>query len=57
MFILCVMATTSQKINSNTSNKSLNRISSGDHKRTQRGVPNVLLLYLYKVLMVYANNK
>ena len=57
MFVLCVVATTSQKTNSNTSNKSLNRISSGDHKRTQQGVPNVLLPYLYKVLMVGANNK
>ena len=33
--------------NSNTSNKSLSRISSGDHKRTQQGVPIVLLPYLY----------
>jgi len=57
MFILCVVVTTSQKTNSNTSNKSLNRISSGDYKRTRQGVPNVLLSYLYEVLMVGANNK
>jgi len=57
MFVLCVVATTSQKTNSNTSNKSLNRISSGDHKRTWQRVSNILLPYLYKVLIVSANNK
>ena len=34
--------------------KSLSRISSGNHQRTQQGVPNV---FLYKVLMVHANNQ
>ena len=57
MFVLYVVATTSQKTNSNTSNKSLNRISSGDHKRTWQRVSNILLPYLYKVLIVSANNK
>ena len=40
--------------NSNTSNKSLSRISSGNHKRTQQGVPAILLPYLYKLHVVYA---
>jgi len=40
--------------NSNTSNKSLSRISSGDHKRTQQGVSTELLPYLYKLHMVCA---
>jgi len=29
----------------------------GDHKRTQQGVPNVLLSYLYYEYMIYASNK
>jgi len=29
----------------------------GDHKRTQQGVPNILLPYLYYRYMVLANNK
>jgi len=40
--------------NSNKSNKSLSRISSGDYKRTQQGVSAKLLLYLYKLYMVHA---
>ena len=44
------------KINSNTSNESLNRISSGDHKRTRQGVSAELLPYLYKLHMVCATN-
>ena len=44
------------KTNSNTASKSLNRISSGNHKRTQQEVSAVLLLYLYKVHMVHATN-
>ena len=35
------------KTNSNTSNKSLSRILSEDHKRTRQGIPAVLLPYLY----------
>jgi len=35
------------KTNSNTSNKSLNRILSGDYKRTWQGVSAELLLYIY----------
>ena len=42
--------------NSNTSNKSLSRISSRDHKRTRQGVPAVLLSYLYKLHLVCATN-
>jgi len=42
---------------SNTMSKSLSRISSGNYKKTQQRVPNILLPYLYKVLMVCANNK
>ena len=42
--------------NSNTSNKSLSRISSGDHKRTQQRVPTILLFYLYKLHMVHVTN-
>ena len=45
------------KIDSSTTSRSLNRISSRDYKRTQQEVTNVLLPYLYKVLIVYANNK
>ena len=37
--------------------KSLSRISSRDYKRTQQGVSNVLLFYLYYKYMVCANNK
>ena len=44
------------KSNSNTSNKSLSRISSGDHKRTQQGVFARLLPYLYKLHIVCATN-
>jgi len=42
--------------NSNTNNKSLNKISSEDYKRTQQGVSAGLLLYLYKLHMVHAMN-
>ena len=42
--------------NNNTNNKSLSRISSGDHKRTQQGVSARLLSYLYKLHMVHATN-
>ena len=45
------------KTNSSTMSKSLSRISSGNYKRTQQEVPNVLLLYLYYRYMVHANNK
>jgi len=44
------------KTNNNTSNKSLSRISSGDHKRTQQGVSAELLPYLYYYMMVHATN-
>ena len=37
--------------------KSLNKILSGDYKRTQQGVPGILLSYLYYRYIVYANNK
>jgi len=37
--------------------KSLSRILSGNYKRTQQGVPNVLLPYLYYKYIVCANNK
>jgi len=42
------------KSNNNTSNKSLSRISSGDHKRTQQRVSAELLFYVYKLHMVHA---
>ena len=42
--------------NNHTSNKSLSRISSGDHKRTRQEVFAVLLSYLYKLYIVYATN-
>ena len=42
--------------NSDTSNKFLSRISSGDHKRTQQEVSTVLLSYLYKLYIAYAMN-
>ena len=42
--------------NNYTSSKSLNRISSRDHKRTQQGVSAELLPYLYKLHMVHATN-
>ena len=44
------------KTNSNTSNKSLSRISSGDYKRTQQRISAGLLSYLYKLHMVHAAN-
>ena len=37
--------------------KSLSRISSGDHKKTQQGVFAALLLYLYKLQVVHTNTK
>jgi len=37
--------------------KSLSRILSENHKRTQQEVPAVFLYYLYKVLMVHASDK
>ena len=42
--------------NNHTSSKSLSRISSEDHKKTQQGVPAVFLSYLYYYIMVYATN-
>ena len=45
------------KTNSSTISKSLIRISSGDYKRTQQRVPNILLPYLYYGYIVHANNK
>ena len=42
--------------NSNTSNKSLSRILSGNHKRTRQGVSAGLLSYLYKLHIVHATN-
>ena len=42
--------------NSNTSNKSLSKISSRDHKKTWQGVSAGLLPYLYKLHMVHATN-
>ena len=45
------------KTNSNTTSKSLSRISSGDYKRTWQGVLTIFLYYLYKILLVHANNK
>jgi len=42
--------------NNNTSNKSLNRISSGNHKRTRQEVSTELLSYLYKLHMVHTTN-
>jgi len=44
------------KTNSNISNKSFNRISSGNHKRTQQGVSAELLPYLYQLHIVHATN-
>ena len=41
--------------NSNTNNKSLSRISSSDHKKTQQGVSAELLPYLYRLHMVRAS--
>ena len=41
---------------SNTSNKSLSKISSKNHKRTQQRVSAELLPYLYKLHMVHATN-
>ena len=40
--------------NSNTNSKSLSKISSGDHKRTQQEVSTELLPYLYKLYIVHA---
>jgi len=42
--------------NSNTNNKSLNRILSEDHKRTWQEVSTELLPYLYKLYMVHVKN-
>ena len=45
------------KTNSSMMSKSLSWISSGNYKRTQQEVPITFLYYLYKVLIVHANNK
>ena len=37
--------------------KLIDKVSCGDHKKTQQEVPNVLLLYLYNRYIVYTNNK
>ena len=42
--------------NSDTINKSLSRVSSGDYKRTRQEVSAELLFYLYKLQMVCATN-
>ena len=42
--------------NSNTKNKSLNRILSGNYKRTRQEVSAGLLPYLYKLHMVCTMN-
>ena len=42
--------------NSNTNNKSVSKISSGGHKRTQQRVSAKLLSYLYKLQIVHATN-
>ena len=42
--------------NSNTNNKSLSRISSRDHKRTQQEVSAELLPYLYRLQIVHTTN-
>ena len=35
----------------------IGEVSYGDHKRTQQGVPDRLLSYLYYTYMVHANSK
>jgi len=40
-----------------TLSKLINEVSYGDHKRTQQGVLNVFLHYLYNRYMVYASDK
>jgi len=37
--------------------KLMSKVSHGNHKGTWQGVSNVLLSYLYKFFIVYANNK
>ena len=43
--------------NSSITSKSLSRISSRNHKRTQQEVSDILLSYLYYRYIVHANNK
>ena len=51
------MATTSLSITNSTLSKLIGKTSHGNHKRTQQGVPNALLPYLYNRYIVCANNK
>ena len=40
-----------------TLSKLINEVSYGNYKRTQQGVLNIFLYYLYNRYMVYASNK
>jgi len=52
-----VVVTTSLRTTNRLLSKLKNIISCKDYKRTQQGVFNELLLYLYNIYIVYANNK
>ena len=45
------------KITNRLLNKLKNKVSHGNYKRTQQGIPDVFLHYLYKRVMVCASNK
>ena len=55
--LIAVVATTSLRTTNRPLSKLKSKVSHGDHKRTQQGVSNKLLSYLYNIYMVCANNK
>jgi len=52
-----VVATTSPRMTNSTLSKLRDKVSHGNYKRTQQGVPNALIPYLYNRYMVHANDK
>ena len=57
LYYLLVVVTTSLRMTNRLLSKLKNKVSYRDYKRTQQGVPNKLLSYLYDTYMVHTNNK
>ena len=55
--LLSIVATTSLKTVNRLLSKLKKIVFCGNYKRTQQGVHNILLFYLYNRYMVCANNK
>ena len=58
-FKLCldVVATTSLRMTNKLLSKLISEVFHGNYKKTQQGVPNELLLYLYYIYRVHTNDK